>query len=441
MRGIRLARIAVERITTYTYDYRQSSDGGEAGRHGYRDLYLQRVDQRIGMKEGRRPNLDGLQRHEPRRNALRRLQRIGHAADALRLRARHGQRRRRLMSFSREPVPAGQRAWYLTDKLDSVRDDVSSSGSVLDHVVYDSFGNVLTETNATNGDRFKFTGMEYDATTGVFFDRARYYDAETGRFTVQDPTGFAARDTNLYRYAANDPNNATDQTGTQEQRGDSGGSGGSGPQGAFGMTLGQQTAMELGAITGMAIAADILLPINLVPGGGSVAYVVGVVVGGLAGGIYGYMLGAGLGDSPADIVDGCVSGLVGGLAGGLTGGEVGMAVLWTYGKMGLNTRPVDGGGDESVQRQRELEEQAKQDYPNKANKQELHHITPKYLGGPANGETIRLNAAYHQKITNEFRRLWPYGSAKPNPEELETLLNEVYKNYPLPPLPEVPPWG
>ena len=51
------------------------------------------------------------------------------------------------------------------DKLDSVRDIVSSAGSVLDHVVYDSFGNVTTETNASNGDRFKFAGMEYDSTT------------------------------------------------------------------------------------------------------------------------------------------------------------------------------------------------------------------------------------------------------------------------------------
>jgi hypothetical protein len=41
----------------------------------------------------------------------------------------------------------GTTAWYLTDKLDSVRDVVSSSGTVLDHVVYDSFGNFVTETS------------------------------------------------------------------------------------------------------------------------------------------------------------------------------------------------------------------------------------------------------------------------------------------------------
>ena len=58
----------------------------------------------------------------------------------------------------------GTTAWYLTDKLDSVRDVVSSTGSVLDHIVYDSFGNITTETSASNGDRFKFAGMQYDST-------------------------------------------------------------------------------------------------------------------------------------------------------------------------------------------------------------------------------------------------------------------------------------
>ena len=46
-----------------------------------------------------------------------------------------------------------------------MRDIVSTSGTELDHIVYDSFGNIVTETNATNGDRFKFAGMEYDSTT------------------------------------------------------------------------------------------------------------------------------------------------------------------------------------------------------------------------------------------------------------------------------------
>ena len=66
----------------------------------------------------------------------------------------------------------GATAWYMTDKLGSVRDVVSSSGSGLDHIIYDSFGNIVSETNASNGDRFKYAGMEYDSVTGQYYDRA-----------------------------------------------------------------------------------------------------------------------------------------------------------------------------------------------------------------------------------------------------------------------------
>ena len=107
----------------------------------------------------------------------------------------------------------GTTAWYLTDKLDSVRDVVSSAGSVLDHVVYDGFGNITTETNASNGDRFRFAGMAYDPTTGQYYDHARNYEGITGRFFSQDPSSFAGDDADMYRYAGNSPADGTDFTG------------------------------------------------------------------------------------------------------------------------------------------------------------------------------------------------------------------------------------
>jgi RHS repeat-associated protein len=58
-----------------------------------------------------------------------------------------------------------------------------------------------------------FAGMEYDSTTGLYYDHARYYDAAIGRFGSQDPMGFAAGDTNLYRYVRNGPTIATDPSG------------------------------------------------------------------------------------------------------------------------------------------------------------------------------------------------------------------------------------
>jgi len=111
----------------------------------------------------------------------------------------------------------GTTAWYLPDKLGSVRDIVSTSGSELDHVVYDSFGNIVTETSATNGDRFKFAGMEYDSSTSEYYDRARDYDSIVGRFFSQDPKGFTAGDSDLYRYAGNEPINLIDPSGLEDQ--------------------------------------------------------------------------------------------------------------------------------------------------------------------------------------------------------------------------------
>ena len=95
-----------------------------------------------------------------------------------------------------------------------MRDIVSSTGTELDHIVYDSFGNIVTETDAANGDRFKFAGMEYDPTTGQYYDRARIYGSLTGRFLKQDPEGYEAGDANLYRYVGNAPTSFTDPSDT-----------------------------------------------------------------------------------------------------------------------------------------------------------------------------------------------------------------------------------
>ena len=103
-----------------------------------------------------------------------------------------------------------------SDNLGSVRDIVSTTGSELDHVVYDSFGNIVTETDAANGDRFKFAGMQYDATTGQYYDHARWYGSEVGRFLTQDPEGFSAGDTDLYRYVRNAPIDLVDPSGEQQ---------------------------------------------------------------------------------------------------------------------------------------------------------------------------------------------------------------------------------
>ncbi|HEY0094692.1 MAG TPA: hypothetical protein VGB96_10220, partial [Archangium sp.] len=61
-----------------------------------------------------------------------------------------------------------------------------------------------------------------------------------------------------------------------------------------------------------------------------------------------------------------------------------------------------------------------------------HHVQPRYLGGPEDGPTVDLDPAYHQLITNEFRRLVGYGLEKPPLQIVLELMKKVYSKYPLP---------
>jgi RHS repeat-associated protein len=114
---------------------------------------------------------------------------------------------------ARIATTGGVAAWYLTDRLGSVRDITGATGAVQDTITYDGYGNVLTETNASFGDRYKFTAREFDSATGLQYNRARFYDPTIGRWTSQDPLGFGAGDANLYRYVGNRPTRQTDPTG------------------------------------------------------------------------------------------------------------------------------------------------------------------------------------------------------------------------------------
>jgi RHS repeat-associated protein len=104
-------------------------------------------------------------------------------------------------------------AWYLTDHLGTVRDIADATGVIINHLDYDSFGRLVSQTDPAVGDRFAFTGREYDPELDMYYYRARYYDPQLGRFISQDPLGFEAGDSNLYRYVGNAPLAARDPLG------------------------------------------------------------------------------------------------------------------------------------------------------------------------------------------------------------------------------------
>ncbi len=108
---------------------------------------------------------------------------------------------------------AGVQYWYLNDYQGSVRDALDNSGNVKDAVVYDGFGNIISETNSTYRGSYAWTGRMFDVETGLQYNRARWYDPGTGRWQSQDPMGLNAGDSNLYRYVNNRATNSTDPSG------------------------------------------------------------------------------------------------------------------------------------------------------------------------------------------------------------------------------------
>ncbi|MFN6103669.1 MAG: RHS repeat-associated core domain-containing protein, partial [Planctomycetaceae bacterium] len=97
---------------------------------------------------------------------------------------------------------AGTVTWSLGDNLGTIRDLVqfnatTGTTTVVNHVRYDTFGQIVSQTNIQFQPWFAYTGREWDPAAGLYFYRARWYDPRAGRFLSEDPLGFAAGDVNL----------------------------------------------------------------------------------------------------------------------------------------------------------------------------------------------------------------------------------------------------
>jgi len=117
---------------------------------------------------------------------------------------------------SRMPVAMdkGGTTYYLTcNQVGSLRIVADSSGNVVKKVDYDSFGNIINDTNPTFIIPFGFAGGLHDRDTELVRFGYRDYDPDTGRWTAKDPILFAGGDTDLYGYCLNDPVNFIDPDG------------------------------------------------------------------------------------------------------------------------------------------------------------------------------------------------------------------------------------
>jgi len=105
----------------------------------------------------------------------------------------------------------GATSFYEADGLKSITALTGSSGAVTNTYVYDSFGNLAASTGTVTNP-FRFAGREYDSETGLYSQRARYYDPSVGRFLSEDPIHFRGG-INFYTYVFNNPVDLIDPLG------------------------------------------------------------------------------------------------------------------------------------------------------------------------------------------------------------------------------------
>jgi RHS repeat-associated protein len=235
--------------------------------------------------------------------------------------------------------------YYHFDGLGSVVALSDVNSVLVERYTYDVFGRpAIRDANGTEiaesafANPYLFTGRAYDAETGLYYYRARYYDYATGRFLQADPTGYIDG-LNLYTYCTNNPLRFVDPLGLSWKslalntlRGAAGGAltgaiagaiGGlmvGGPAGALaglgtGLVYGAGKGALAGALT--AFAADAMLQAGGAEGlSPSQAFIAGGL-GGLAAGAVGG-ISAVEGSTASQVMRGSM--IAGAVAGGTSGG-------------------------------------------------------------------------------------------------------------------------
>ena len=126
-------------------------------------------------------------------------------------------------SYIDEPVmrggTGGLRYFHRTQQY-SITAMTNGGGSIVERYAYSAYGTPtitdatgVAQTVSSEGNRYLYTGREWDEELSLYHYRARMYDSVGGRFLGRDPIGFEGSPWNLFEYVLSSPMNYLDAPG------------------------------------------------------------------------------------------------------------------------------------------------------------------------------------------------------------------------------------
>jgi RHS repeat-associated protein len=106
-------------------------------------------------------------------------------------------------------------SYYVYDGFGSVRALTNEVGALTDEYTFDAFGNLIARTGATDN-AYLYRSEQWDADLGLYYNRARYLNPDSGRFWSMDSYEGTSGDPmslHKYLYANANPVNGRDPSG------------------------------------------------------------------------------------------------------------------------------------------------------------------------------------------------------------------------------------
>ena len=210
-------------VTTYTWDHRdrliEVRGADAAGNLGFRVLYGYDGADRLVTRQVDASGDGVFELTERYVIEGDHILVVVDAADQVTERNLHGVRTDEVLATAdpRAADPAAAVHFTLADPRGSITDTAAGPATgavaVLNHRVFDAYGQVITQTAPAAATRFTYTGRVADPVTALTYHRARWSDPAVGRFVSEDPIRFAGGLSNLSDYVGASPYDRTDPSG------------------------------------------------------------------------------------------------------------------------------------------------------------------------------------------------------------------------------------